>query len=54
MKEVKILILKSRVKFINKFMFAALVLIYRYKAWGSLLGMQLAERDIIVACLDYR
>jgi prenylcysteine alpha-carboxyl methylesterase len=25
-----------------------------YKAWGSLLGMQLAERDIIVACLDYR
>ncbi|XP_042021053.1 isoprenylcysteine alpha-carbonyl methylesterase ICME-like [Salvia splendens] len=25
-----------------------------YKAWGALLGMQLAERDIIVACLDYR
>lgn len=25
-----------------------------YKAWGSLLGMQFAERDIIVACLDYR
>ncbi|KAH9739492.1 isoprenylcysteine alpha-carbonyl methylesterase ICME [Citrus sinensis] len=25
-----------------------------YKAWGSLLGRQLAERDIIVACLDYR
>ncbi|KMZ73052.1 Isoprenylcysteine alpha-carbonyl methylesterase ICME [Zostera marina] len=25
-----------------------------YKAWGSLLGMQLAERDIIVACIDYR
>ncbi|XP_062152040.1 isoprenylcysteine alpha-carbonyl methylesterase ICME-like [Alnus glutinosa] len=25
-----------------------------YKAWGSLLGKQLAERDIIVACLDYR
>ncbi|GMH20684.1 hypothetical protein Nepgr_022525 [Nepenthes gracilis] len=25
-----------------------------YKAWGSLLGQQLAERDIIVACLDYR
>ncbi|VVB14662.1 unnamed protein product [Arabis nemorensis] len=25
-----------------------------YKAWGSLLGMQLAERDIIVACVDYR
>lgn len=25
-----------------------------YKAWGSFLGMQLAERDIIVACLDYR
>ncbi|KMT18486.1 hypothetical protein BVRB_2g026280 [Beta vulgaris subsp. vulgaris] len=25
-----------------------------YKAWGSLLGFQLAERDIIVACLDYR
>jgi prenylcysteine alpha-carboxyl methylesterase len=35
-------------------MFANLVLIFRYKAWGSLLGMQLAERDIIVACLDYR
>ncbi|XWS46444.1 hypothetical protein CRYUN_Cryun14cG0067100 [Craigia yunnanensis] len=26
----------------------------RYKAWGSLLGLQLAERDIIVACIDYR
>lgn len=25
-----------------------------YKAWGSLLGSQLSERDIIVACLDYR
>lgn len=25
-----------------------------YKAWGSLLGQQLAERDILVACLDYR
>lgn len=25
-----------------------------YKAWGSFLGMQLAERDIIVACIDYR
>ncbi|KAK4602234.1 hypothetical protein RGQ29_011326 [Quercus rubra] len=25
-----------------------------YKAWGSLLGQQLAERDIIVACIDYR
>ncbi|KAJ4707151.1 Isoprenylcysteine alpha-carbonyl methylesterase ICME [Melia azedarach] len=25
-----------------------------YKAWGSLLGRQLAERDIIVACVDYR
>lgn len=25
-----------------------------YKAWGSLLGKQLAERDIIVACFDYR
>ncbi|KAL9271328.1 Isoprenylcysteine alpha-carbonyl methylesterase ICME-like protein [Drosera capensis] len=25
-----------------------------YKAWGSLLGLQLAKRDIIVACLDYR
>ncbi|XVF20506.1 hypothetical protein REPUB_Repub12eG0006400 [Reevesia pubescens] len=25
-----------------------------YKAWGSLLGLQLAERDIIVACVDYR
>jgi hypothetical protein len=27
---------------------------FRYKAWGSLLGQQLAERDILVACLDYR
>ncbi|XP_071692374.1 probable isoprenylcysteine alpha-carbonyl methylesterase ICMEL2 isoform X2 [Rutidosis leptorrhynchoides] len=26
----------------------------RYKGWGSLLGFQLAERDIIVTCLDYR
>lgn len=25
-----------------------------YKAWGSLLGQQLAERDIMVACIDYR
>ncbi|XP_022735408.1 isoprenylcysteine alpha-carbonyl methylesterase ICME-like isoform X1 [Durio zibethinus] len=25
-----------------------------YKAWGSLLGLQLAERDIMVACVDYR
>ncbi|PNY03198.1 isoprenylcysteine alpha-carbonyl methylesterase ICME-like protein, partial [Trifolium pratense] len=25
-----------------------------YKAWGSLLGFQLAERGIIVACIDYR
>ncbi|KAJ7544199.1 hypothetical protein O6H91_09G069100 [Diphasiastrum complanatum] len=25
-----------------------------YKAWGSLLGKQLAERGIIVACIDYR
>ncbi|KAF3443933.1 hypothetical protein FNV43_RR13623 [Rhamnella rubrinervis] len=25
-----------------------------YKAWGSLLGLHLAERDVIVACLDYR
>ncbi|XP_044467767.1 probable isoprenylcysteine alpha-carbonyl methylesterase ICMEL2 [Mangifera indica] len=25
-----------------------------YKAWGSLLGRQLAERNIIVACIDYR
>ncbi|XP_024923371.2 isoprenylcysteine alpha-carbonyl methylesterase ICME isoform X2 [Ziziphus jujuba] len=25
-----------------------------YKAWGSLLGLQLAERNVIVACLDYR
>ncbi|CAH9102172.1 unnamed protein product [Cuscuta epithymum] len=25
-----------------------------YKAWGSLLGKQLSEREIIVACLDYR
>ena len=25
-----------------------------YKAWGCLLGKQLSERDIIVACIDYR
>ncbi|CAL1405432.1 unnamed protein product [Linum trigynum] len=25
-----------------------------YKAWGAFLGKQLAERDIIVACIDYR
>ncbi|CAA3015737.1 probable isoprenylcysteine alpha-carbonyl methylesterase ICMEL1 [Olea europaea subsp. europaea] len=25
-----------------------------YKAWGSLLGQQLSERDIMVACIDYR
>ncbi|KZV15094.1 protein GAMETE EXPRESSED 3 [Dorcoceras hygrometricum] len=25
-----------------------------YKAWGSLLGLQLAQRDIIVASIDYR
>ncbi|KAE8023032.1 hypothetical protein FH972_008784 [Carpinus fangiana] len=25
-----------------------------YKAWGCLLGLQLSERDIIVACIDYR
>lgn len=25
-----------------------------YKAWGSLLGQQLAEREILVACIDYR
>ncbi|XP_047314803.1 isoprenylcysteine alpha-carbonyl methylesterase ICME-like [Impatiens glandulifera] len=25
-----------------------------YKAWGALLGLHLAERDVIVACLDYR
>lgn len=25
-----------------------------YKAWGSLLGLQLMERDVIVACIDYR
>ncbi|GAB4828937.1 Probable isoprenylcysteine alpha-carbonyl methylesterase icmel1 [Ancistrocladus abbreviatus] len=25
-----------------------------YKAWGSLLGQQLSERDIVVACIDYR
>ncbi|XP_010551320.1 PREDICTED: probable isoprenylcysteine alpha-carbonyl methylesterase ICMEL1 isoform X2 [Tarenaya hassleriana] len=25
-----------------------------YKAWGSLLGQQLSERGIIVACIDYR
>ncbi|KAI3765047.1 hypothetical protein L2E82_15069 [Cichorium intybus] len=27
---------------------------FRYKGWGSLLGFQLAERHIIVTCLDYR
>jgi hypothetical protein len=26
----------------------------RYKAWGTLLGQQLVERDIIVVCIDYR
>eukprot|EP00250_Pteridium_aquilinum_P019121 c24305_g1_i2 orf=280-1779(+) len=25
-----------------------------YKAWGSLLGLQLVEKDVIVACIDYR
>ncbi|XP_068637901.1 isoprenylcysteine alpha-carbonyl methylesterase ICME-like [Aristolochia californica] len=25
-----------------------------YKAWGALLGLELAERDVIVACIDYR
>ncbi|CAO2830067.1 unnamed protein product [Amaranthus hypochondriacus] len=25
-----------------------------YKAWGSLLGQQLSDRDIMVACIDYR
>ncbi|XP_031383958.1 probable isoprenylcysteine alpha-carbonyl methylesterase ICMEL2 isoform X1 [Punica granatum] len=25
-----------------------------YKAWGSLLGQQLTEKGIIVACIDYR
>ncbi|KAI4373308.1 hypothetical protein MLD38_011444 [Melastoma candidum] len=25
-----------------------------YKAWGSLLGQQLSERGIMVACIDYR
>ncbi|XP_039054839.1 probable isoprenylcysteine alpha-carbonyl methylesterase ICMEL1 [Hibiscus syriacus] len=25
-----------------------------YKVWGSLLGQQLSESDIIVACIDYR
>ncbi|KAK6134053.1 hypothetical protein DH2020_032198 [Rehmannia glutinosa] len=25
-----------------------------YKAWGSLLGQHLSERDVIVACIDYR
>ncbi|KAF5179655.1 Isoprenylcysteine alpha-carbonyl methylesterase icme [Thalictrum thalictroides] len=25
-----------------------------YKAWGTVLGLQLAEKDIIVACIDYR
>lgn len=27
---------------------------FSYKAWGSLLGRRLAERDILVACIDYR
>ncbi|EOY20499.1 Alpha/beta-Hydrolases superfamily protein [Theobroma cacao] len=30
------------------------ICIYQQIAWGSLLGLQLAERDIIVACVDYR
>lgn len=25
-----------------------------YKAWGSLLGLQLVDHDVIVACIDYR
>eukprot|EP00268_Persea_americana_P007090 TRINITY_DN12605_c0_g1_i5.p1 TRINITY_DN12605_c0_g1~~TRINITY_DN12605_c0_g1_i5.p1 ORF type:complete len:281 (+),score=60.85 TRINITY_DN12605_c0_g1_i5:149-991(+) len=25
-----------------------------YKAWGSLLGQELAEKGVIVACIDYR
>ncbi|MCO5563472.1 hypothetical protein L7F22_017114 [Adiantum nelumboides] len=25
-----------------------------YKAWGSLMGLQLVEKDVIVACIDYR
>jgi carboxylesterase type B len=25
-----------------------------YKGWGSLLGQQLSDHDIIVICLDYR
>lgn len=25
-----------------------------YKAWGSLLGQELVERNVIVACIDYR
>jgi len=25
-----------------------------YKGWGALLGRRLAERGIIVACIDYR
>ena len=29
-------------------------LIFSYKAWGALLGRRLAERGIIVACIDYR
>jgi len=27
---------------------------FSYKAWGALLGRRLAERGIIVACIDYR
>ncbi|KAI5064372.1 hypothetical protein GOP47_0021042 [Adiantum capillus-veneris] len=25
-----------------------------YRAWGSLMGLQLVEKDVIVACIDYR
>jgi hypothetical protein len=32
----------------------SLLKIFSYKAWGALLGRRLAERGIIVACIDYR
>lgn len=31
-----------------------IILLFSYKAWGALLGRRLAERGIMVACIDYR
>ena len=31
-----------------------IMLLFSDKAWGALLGRRLAERGIIVACIDYR